>query len=509
MFARKSLLGMGTALGVILAGSLGLAAFGVPPSFADRLGGLLHADEVNSATGAVPETAKNGANVKGANLNGASLADVVAKVKPAVVSVTATYTEAMRLVAMPHASRSPDSGEPHGSGKVSPRRLVTSHGAGFFISADGYVVTNHHVVESSRTVELATDDGTAYKATVVASDPASDLALLKVDGRNDFPFVRFAKKPSRVGERVFAVGNPFGLGGTVTAGIVSALDRNIGDDSYDGLIQIDAPINKGNSGGPCFDLDGDVVGVSTIIFSPSGGSVGIGFAVPADTVTRVASELKSGHAAPRGWLGVRMQPVSPAIAEALGLKEARGAIISNAKPDAPGAQAGLAAGDVIASINGEPVKNNFDVLHKLGALAPGTAVDLGIVRDSTETTLAVTLGEMPPPPAADEPLSGASQNPAPPRAASDLGMALAPADQAPGNEKNGVVVVGIDPVGRAAGLGINPGDVILDVSGRPVRTPNEVREALHNAHVAGRLAALMRLQSGNKLRFVAVPFDPA
>jgi serine protease Do len=510
MFAGRSLLGMSTTLGVIFAGSVGLAALGVPPSVADRLGGLLHADEL--AVSAVPETAKNGASVNGANLNGASLADVVAKVKPAVVSVTATYTEAKRrgVVAAPNAGRSPDYGAPRGSDMVAPRGLVTSQGAGFFISADGYAVTNHHVVESSRTVELATDDGTTYKATVIASDPANDLALLKVNGRNDFPFVRFAKKPPRVGERVFAVGNPFGLGGTVTAGIVSALDRNIGDDSYDGLIQIDAPINKGNSGGPCFDLDGDVVGVNTIIVSPSGGSVGIGFAVPAETVIRVASQLKAGRAVARGSLGVQMQPVSPIIAEALGLKEARGALIAHAKPDAPGAQAGLAAGDVIASINGEPVKDNFDVLGKVAALAPGTAIDLGIVRNGTVTTVAATLGETPLYPAA-------SQNPAPSRAASDLGMTLAPADQTPGNKKNGVVavgiggvvVVGIDPVGRAAGLGINPGDVILDVSGRPVRTPNEVRDALHSAHVAGRPAALMRLQSGDKMRFVAVSFDPA
>jgi serine protease Do len=211
----------------------------------------------------------------------------------------------------------------------------------------------------------------------------------------------------------------------------------------------------------------------------------------------------------RGWLGVRTQPVTSAIAEALGLKEARGAIVADAKADAPGAQAGLAPGDVIASINGELIKDNLDVLRRLAALAPGTAIDLDIVRNGAETTLAATLGETPLPAAAHEAAASASQKSAPPPAASDLGMALAPGDQAPGNEKNGVVVVGIDPVGRAARLGINPGDVILDVSGRPVRAPNEVRDALHNAHVAGRPAALLRLKSGDKMRFVAVPFDPA
>jgi serine protease Do len=508
MSGRRSIFKVSTALGVIIAGGLGLSAFGVPPSAGDQLGWLLHAGELQRVAhiGTVP----NRVISTEASENGASLADVVAQVKPAVVSVTSIYTETVRAAAFPRAGHSHVLGEQReGADAPTSRRLVTSHGAGFFISADGYAVTNHHVVESSQTVELTTDDGTSYRARVIAVDQTSDLALLKADGRNDFPFVAFAPKPPRVGEQVFAVGNPYGLGGTVTAGIVSALDRNIGANSYDDLIQIDAPINKGNSGGPCFDLAGHVVGVNTIIFSPSGGSVGIGFAVPADTVSRVTAQLKSGHAVARGWLGLQLQPVTPGIAEALGLKEARGAIIAQTQADGPGAQAGIQSGDVIASFNGERIKDNFDVLRKLDALAPGSIVEIGLVRDGREIMRAVTLGELPVPPAQRGAVADATEQQAPTRRAADLGMMLAPADQAPGNERNGVMVLGIDPAGRAAGLGIDPGDVILDVSGRPVRTPNELREALRSASAAGRPATLMRLKSGDKLRFVAVPLDPA
>ena len=275
----------------------------------------------------------------------------------------------------------------------------------------------------------------------------------------------------RVSANRFAVGNPYGLGGTVTAGIVSALDRNIGADSYDDLIWIDAPINKGNSGGPCFDLAGHVVGVNTIIFSPSGGSVGIGFAVPAETVNRVTSQLKSGHGVARGWLGVRLQPVTPGIAEALGLNEARGALIAEAQADGPGAQAGIQSGDVIASLNGERIKDNFDALRKLEALAPGSIVEIGMVRDEREITRAVTLGEIPVPPAAQRSVTTVATEQTLTQRATDLGMMLAPTGQASGNERIGVMVLGVDPVGRAARVGIDPGDVILDVSGRPVRTP--------------------------------------
>ena len=215
--------------------------------------------------------------------------------------------------------------------RAAPRQTVIGEGSGFFISADGYAVTNNHVVDHAKSVQVTTADGTIYKARVVGTDPKTDLALIKVDGKNDFPFVQFADHAPQVGDWVIAVGNPFGLGGTVTAGIVSASGRDIGSGPYDDYIQIDAPINKGNSGGPAFDVEGNVIGINTAIFSPSGGSVGIGFDIPADTAKRVIAQLKDNGHVTRGWLGVQIQPVTTGIADSLGLKKAEGAIVDAPK----------------------------------------------------------------------------------------------------------------------------------------------------------------------------------
>jgi serine protease Do len=395
-----------------------------------------------------------------------------------------------------------------------PERLVNAKGTGFFISPDGYVVTNHHVVESSRTVEISTIDGMNYKAQVVASDPASDIALLKVDGDSDFPFVKFAEQAPRIGDQVFAVGNPFGLGGTVTAGNVSGLGRHIGSNSYDGLIQIDAPINKGNSGGPSFDLAGAVIGVNTMIFSPSGGSIGIGFAIPADTVRDVVSQLKETHAVRRGWLGAELQPVTSGIAEATGLKQPFGAIVAETQPGGPAAAGGILVGDVITSLNGDAITDSSQLLHRLSGIRPGLLVDLGVMRNGSEQSLAVTLGKAPGSRGGDDVAAPAEATRATP--STDLGLMMAPAAEAPVSntadvptEKKGVVVLGIDPTGRGARLGIDPGDVILDVGGHAVQTPEEVRKALEDARDAGRPATLIRLKTGEQTRFVALRFDPA
>ena len=230
-------------------------------------------------------------------------------------------------------------------------------GSGFFISADGYAVTNNHVVDKAESVEVTADDGKTYTAKVIGTDPRTDLALIKVDGRNDFPFVRLAETPPRIGDWVLAVGNPFGLGGTVTAGIVSARGRDIGAGPYDDFIQIDAPVNKGNSGGPTFDVDGNVIGVNTAIFSPSGGSVGIAFAIPAETVKTVVAQLKDKGSVTRGWIGVQIQPVTHDIADSLGIKTAEGALVAEPQADSPAAKAGIKAGDVIVKVNGDPVKD--------------------------------------------------------------------------------------------------------------------------------------------------------
>src|SRR5476651_1916429 len=231
-------------------------------------------------------------------------------------------------------------------GAPGGRNMITGQGSGFFISADGYAVTNNHVVDKAENVQVTADDGKTHTAKVIGTDPRTDLALIKVEG-GPFPYVKLSDKAPPIGDWVLAVGNPFGLGGTVTAGIVSARGRDIGASAYDDFIQIDAPVNKGNSGGPTFDTEGNVIGVNTAIFSPSGGSVGIAFAIPADTVKTVIAQLKDKGAVTRGWIGVQIQTVTRDIADSLGLKKAEGALVAQPQADGPAAKAGIEAGDVI------------------------------------------------------------------------------------------------------------------------------------------------------------------
>src|SRR3981189_408439 len=304
----------------------------------------------------------------------AGFADIVEKVKPSVMSVRVKMGAQAQSSGLtneedPFGQNSPFQdffrrfGRPDGNNTPGPRgqaprrQPVTGQGSGFFISADGYAVTNNHVVDKAESVEVTTDDGKIHTAKVIGADPRTDLALIKVEGGNDFPFVRLAEPRPPIWTWVLAVGNPFGLGGTVTAGIVSARGRDIGAGPYDDFIQIDAPVNKGNSGGPTFDVDGNVIGVNTAIFSPSGGSVGIAFAIPASTVNSVVAPLKEEGRVPRGWIGVQIQPVTPEIAENIGLKKAEGALVSDPQANGPAAKAGILAGDVITQVNGAPVKD--------------------------------------------------------------------------------------------------------------------------------------------------------
>ena len=251
--------------------------------------------------------------------------------------------------------------------------MVTGVGSGFFISADGYAVTNNHVVDHAKSVDITTDDGKTYTAKVIGTDAKTDLALIKVEGKSDFAYVDFETETPRVGDWVVAVGNPYGLGGTVTAGIISAEGRDIGSGPYDDYIQIDAPINKGNSGGPTFDTKGNVIGVNTAIYSPSGGSVGIGFDIPAATVKMVVAQLKDKGSVTRAWLGVQVQPVTAGIAESLGMKNASGALVDEAQPDTPAAKAGVQAGDVITAVNGNAVKDSRTLAREISGMAPGSS----------------------------------------------------------------------------------------------------------------------------------------
>jgi len=444
--------------------------------------------------------------------------DLVSKVKPAVISVRVKIDQDNDKSAMLQQNRM-DQDEaspfdqfsrefgfrfPGGTNGVPHRhQVITGEGSGFFISADGYAVTNNHVVDHAESVQVTTDDGTIYTAKVVGTDPKTDLALIKVDGKKDFPFVKFSDQKPRIGDWVVAVGNPFGLGGTVTAGIVSASGRDIGNGPYDDFIQIDAPINKGNSGGPAFDMNGNVIGVNTAIFSPSGGSVGIGFDIPASTAKLVVAQLKEKGAVTRGWLGVQVQPVTAEIADSLGLKQARGAIVDNPQDGSPAAKAGIEAGDVITAVNGTTIKDSRDLARTIATLAPGTSVKLDIFRKGDSKTVTLTLGELPnEQQAANKADDGKMQ---PSAGTPRLGLGLAPAGEVQGAGQKGLVVTEVDPQGPAAQRGIQTGDVILNVGGKAVSNVGEMRSELAQAKASGKRSVLLQVRSADATRFVAVP----
>jgi len=438
-----------------------------------------------------------------------NFADLVAKVKPAVISVRVKFDDAS-TTALQEGSSLDKFFRQFGFENMPdgvPRRheVITGEGSGFFISADGYAVTNNHVVNHAKTVQVTTDDGSIYSAKVVGTDPKTDLALIKVDGKKDFTYVKFANHNPRVGDWVIAVGNPFGLGGTVTAGIVSARGRDIGSGPYDDYIQIDAPINKGNSGGPAFDVNGDVIGVNTAIVSPSGGSVGIGLDIPADTAKLVVAQLKDKGHVTRGWMGVEVQPVTTAIADSLGMKKAEGALVDRAQAGSPASQAGIAVGDVIEAINGAPVKSSRDLARKVAILAPGTAVKLDILHKGEAKTMTLTLGQMP----NQQQAKASDESAKPATSAPHLGLQLAPATDVPGAGDKGVAVLGVEPHGPAADHGFETGDVILDVGGKPVANASQVREALSAAQAQGKHDVLMRVKTADGTRFIAMPLHNA
>jgi serine protease Do len=460
-------------------------------------------------------TSANAAAPSAADLQTAvapSFAPIVERVKPAVVSVKVKIENA--------AQRSDE-----GSGWQreippefrdffkrfgEPKRLAPTpenpeqaigQGSGFFVSTDGYVVTNYHVVGSARSVSITMDNGKVLDARVIGTDAKTDLAVLKVNEKGDYPHVSFAKDAPRVGDWVVAIGNPFGLGGTVTAGIVSADGRDIGEGPYDSFLQIDAPINKGNSGGPSFNLMGEVVGVNTAIMSPAEGSVGVGFAIPARTVETVVDSLEHDGVVSRGFLGVRIQPVSEDVAAGLGLKNAAGALIDQVEPETPSAEAGLKSGDVITKFNGQNVKDAADLTRRVGALKPGDKAELVYVRDGKEKSVELALG---------------SQNGVKNVMASNsdtdgavLGIEVASAKQVSGAGDQGVVVVNVHPNGPAASKGLQNGDIILEVSGKPVSDPNDLKAGIASARRDAKKAVLLMVKNADGSHFVAIALPKA
>lgn len=391
--------------------------------------------------------------------------------------------------------------EPRGEQQQQPRRRFgQSQGSGFFISADGLVVTNHHVIDNGSEYILVMDDGTELEAELLGSDQRSDLALLKVkDAKQEFTYVKFARELPAVGEWVLAVGNPFGLGGTVTSGIVSAHGRDINARNYESFIQIDAAVNKGNSGGPTFNLKGEVIGVNTAIFSPSGGNVGIAFAIPSEVAEDVVADLKNGGKVKRGWLGVRIQNVNEDIAESLGLSEAAGAIVSNLDEGAPAEKAGVKVGDVILAVDGELVKNTRELARSIGRADPESDVVLTIWRDGKELKLDVNLGLFPEQALAN-PQQPEKKKPIKPTMMEEFGLELrtSPAGK-------GVEIANVEPNSVAAEKGLSRGDIIQAVANKEVTKVADLRKVIDKVRKDGRKTVLMRLETKAGVRFVALP----
>ncbi len=373
-------------------------------------------------------------------------------------------------------------------------------GSGFFISSDGYVVTNNHVVDHARDYTITTQDGTDYHAKLIGTDDKTDLALLKVSASRAFPYVKFAHDPIRVGEWVMAVGNPFGLGGTVTAGIVSATGREIGSGPYDNYIQIDAPVNRGNSGGPTFNLKGEVIGVNTAIYSPSGGSVGIAFDIPSSTAEHVIDTLKDQGHIVRGWLGVQIQPITPEIADGLGLPDHAGALVAEPQQNGPAVGAGIKAGDAILAVDGKPVKDPRDLAMRIADYAPGTKVTVTVWRDGSKKDIDVALGTLP---GADK-LASAGTPQAEPSALHEFGLTLSPTP-----DHNGVEIAKVDPNGAAADSGLQSGDVILSVDNKKVSKPADVKDQIAAARDRGLKAVLLQVKSGDQTHYVGLSFANA
>ena len=381
---------------------------------------------------------------------------------------------------------------------AEPRKYMAA-GSGFVISADGYIVTNNHVVADATKVTVVFDDGTEKEAKIIGTDERTDLAVVKIEG-TQLPFVKFDEAPPRVGDWVLAIGNPFGLGGTVTAGVISASGRNIGGSNYGDFLQIDAAVNSGNSGGPAFNTSGEVVGVNTAIYSPNGGNVGIAFAIPAATVKAIAGQLIEKGSVTRGYLGVSIQDVTRDIADGVGLSNAKGAIVRDAAPDGPAGPAGVKSGDIVTAVDGTPIDDALGLSRTIANKAPDSTVELTIWRDGKETKLSVKLGKL-----AEQP-SAADQNGAAPSAPtaptpSSVGITLVPNSDGSG----GLLIQDIDASSQAAQKGLAVGDSILEVDNKPVSSVDQFESALDAVKARGLNTALVKASRDGEARFIGLP----
>ncbi|MEM7508573.1 MAG: DegQ family serine endoprotease [Pseudomonadota bacterium] len=461
------------------------------------------------------------AQVASAQARPDSFADLAERLSPSVVNISTSQT-VERPQGGPNVPQVPE-GSPFEdlfrdffdqNGRPQGPREVQSLGSGFVVSAEGFVVTNNHVIADADEIQVNFPDGTSLVATLVGTDPKTDIALLKVEPTSPLPFVQFGDSDiSRVGDWVLAIGNPFGLGGSVSAGIISARNRDIQAGPYDDFIQTDAAINRGNSGGPLFNMDGEVIGVNTAIISPSGGSIGIGFSVPANLAKNVVAQLQEFGETRRGWLGVRIQEVTDELGEALGLDKASGALVADVSPGGPAEAAGIEAGDVILKFDGRNVDQMRDLPRMVAETPVGKAVRVVIFRKGKTQTVKVDLGRLEGSvadggsvaPSQDGSGSGEADT-----ALSSLGLSLRPLSDSArrefsiGDDVSGVLISSVEPGGSAAEEGVAPGDVIVEVGQEPVSSPAEVSARVEDAKNAEppRKSVLFLIQSGPDLRFV-------
>lgn len=451
-----------------------------------------------------------------------SFADVVELVSPAVVSVRVSSvvpeanTAASPFPGMPGFEDLPRDhplrrffdqfrGDGPSQRGVRPprergpeRARPSAQGSGFFISADGYIVTNNHVIEGGSEYTIVLNDGTELQAELVGTDPRTDLAVLKAQSDQTFTYVDFADESKmRVGDWVVAVGNPFGLGGTVTAGIISARGRDIGASFYDDFIQIDAAVNRGNSGGPTFNLEGEVVGVNTAIFSPSGGNVGIAFAIPAALAKNVVDDLIKDGTVERGWLGVQIADVSEEIAESVGLDEAKGALINDVNAGEPAEEAGIRAGDIVISVGGEEVASSRELARKIGNQKPGEDVEVVVWRNGKTEALTVALGKMP---GSEQVAKAPGESQTPEATETNFGLSVTPAE-----DGDGLLVTDVQPGSDAESAGILPGDIIRAVNSQPINSADEMKAAAEEARKAGRDRLFVQIVRDNANRFTTLP----
>ena len=453
-----------------------------------------------------------------------SFADLVERVSPAVVTITSesmtTETDDQEIPA-PFRDFFNQFGQGgRGAAPAQPRKAVSA-GSGFIIDKAGYIVTNNHVIDHSSKITVTLTDKRKFTAKLIGTDPATDVALLKIESSASLPIVEFGNdRAVRVGDWVVAVGNPFGLSNSVTAGIVSSLGRDLNrqggsasNSQYNDFIQIDAPINQGNSGGPTFDLRGQVIGMNSMIYSPSGGSVGIGFAIPATTIHDVVAQLRERGHVNRGYLGVSIQNVTPEVASALGMKEgAKGALVAAVVADGPAAKGGFQQGDIITAINGQGVEDNTDLTRKVALVASGQTATFSVSRDGKALQLHATIGARPD----EEKLASNAEGPKPesPGAgpqASAMGLGLATLtpqarrSRRLDDDATGVLITKVDPDSNAADQGLEAGDVVLKVGSRNVASPADVQSGVAEAKRAGRKSVLLLVaRAQGQTGFVAV-----